>query len=342
MRCGGCGSTRGSTVLSRVLTRLPASRPDDDVVVGLGAPDDAAVVRVPPGKVAVHTVDFFRGFLDDPYLFARVACNHALSDIFAMGARPHTALALASLPFGPERKMEEMLYDLMMGAVEVLQGAGAHLVGGHTNEGAELAFGLAANGIADPETLMRKEGMRPGEVLVLTKPVGTGTLFAADMRGKAKARWIDGAVEAMLQSNQAAADCLRRYGARACTDITGFGLLGHLLEMTRPSGVDAELHLNALPVLDGALDTLRLGIFSSLQPENLRLRRAVRNLEQAARDERYPLLFDPQTSGGLLASLSEDSAADCLADLAELGYEHSAIIGRVLPAGENVEPIIIA
>jgi selenide,water dikinase len=175
--------------------------------------------------------------------------------------------------------------------------------------------------------------------LILTKPIGTGTLFAADMRGKAKGRWVDGAIQSMLVSNQAAAACLYRRGATACTDVTGFGLLGHLVEMTRASDADVQLELAAVPVMDGAEQTVAAGILSSLQPQNVRLRRAVRNPDGLSAHPRYPLLFDPQTAGGLLASVPADSAPDCLDELHELGYPHAAIIGRVEPRTTDSAPV---
>jgi selenide,water dikinase len=340
MRCGGCGAKIGSTVLSRVLARLePVAR--DGVLIGLDAPDDAAVVSLPPRQVMLQTVDFFRAFIDDPYIFGQIAANHSLGDIYAMGGVPQTALAIATLPHGLESKLEEQLFELMSGALKVLEAADTALVGGHTSEAQELALGFAVNGFADPERLLRKGGMRPGDRLILTKPLGTGTLFAADMRRKAKARWIDAAIASMLQSNRAGAASLHRHGATACTDVTGFGLLGHLVEMVRASGVDVDLDLAAIPLLDGALDTVRMGIFSSLQPQNLRLRRAARAGEAAAADPRYPLIFDPQTAGGLLASVPADRAGDCLAELNRLGYAHAAIIGSVAPASDRLEPVAI-
>ncbi|GGX88416.1 hypothetical protein GCM10007160_14860 [Litchfieldella qijiaojingensis] len=342
MRCGGCGAKVGASVLSRALSTLePTSR--DEVLVGLHAPDDAAVVRVPPGKAMVHSVDFFRAFIDDPYVFGKVAANHALGDIFAMGAEAQTATAVATVPQGLEAKVEDTVFQMMSGALEVLNEADCTLVGGHTGEGRELALGFAVNGLieADGDTALRKGGMRPGDMLILTKPIGTGTLFAAHARLAARGRWIDAALAAMCQSNRLAAQCLREHGATACTDLTGFGLLGHLVEMTRPSNVDAELDLAALPLLEGAEETVAAGILSSLQPANVRLRRALRNQAQWIDHPRYPLLFDPQTAGGLLASVPADRATDCLNALRALGYTRAAIIGRVCEESEALEPIIL-
>lgn len=340
MRCGGCGAKIGSTVLDQVLERLsPVVR--DDVLVGLDSPDDAAVLEVPDGRVAVQTVDYFRAFVDDPYLFGRIAANHALGDLFAMNAEPQSALALCTIPHAPDEKVAEQLYQLMAGAMRVLEETNTALVGGHSGEGEELSFGLQVSGIADPDQLLEKGGLRPGDRLILTKPVGTGTLFAADMRGEARARWVDAALEAMTVSNHRAATTLASHGAGAATDITGFGLLGHLVEMTRPSKVDAVIDLDAIPILDGAMETIRAGIFSTLQPENVRLRRAIRNQESVADSERYPLLFDPQTAGGLLAGVPREQVDACLADLREQGYEEATVIGRVESISDELKPILV-
>ncbi len=342
MRCGGCGAKVGATVLSRALGGLqPIERPD--VLIGLHSPDDAAVVRVPPGMAVVHTVDFFRAFIDDPYVFGQVAANHALGDVFAMGAEPQSATAVVTVPPGLERKVEDLLTQMMGGAMEVLNAAGCALVGGHTGEGAELALGFAINGLIDEQMagVMRKGGMQPGDVLLLTKPMGTGTLFAAHARHAAKGRWVQAALRSMVQSNQRGAQIVRAHGATACTDLTGFGLLGHLVEMTRPSGVDAELHLGALPLLDGAVDCVRAGIVSSLQPANVRLRRALRNGADFAQDPRYPLLFDPQTAGGLLVSVPAAQADACVAALRAAGYTHTAAIGRITAQADALEPVVL-
>jgi selenide,water dikinase len=342
MRCGGCGAKVGSTVLSRALAHLQVVQ-RDDVLIGLHAPDDAAVVRVPPGQALVHSVDFFRSFYDDPYLLGRIAANHALGDIFAMGALAQSATAIVTVPPGLESQVEATLFQMMTGAVEVLNAAGCALVGGHTGEGAELALGFAINGLIDEDlqSLTPKGGMRPGDVLLLTKPLGTGTLFAAHAQLAAKGRWIDAALSSMQVSNQQAARCLQAHGATACTDVTGFGLLGHLVEMTKPSGVDAEIQLSAVPLLDGAQELVTAGIVSSLQSANVRLRRALRNQSDFVNHPRYPLLFDPQTAGGLLASVPAAQAQACVTALHALGYAHTAIIGRVLLQGDALEPIVL-
>ena len=340
MRCGGCGAKVGANVLSRVISELKPA-PRDDILIGLHESEDAAVVEVPPGKVMVHTVDYFRSFIDDPYIFGQVAAHHSLSDIFAMGAEPQSALAIATLPFGIEVKIEDTLRQLMSGALLVLNDANTALVGGHTSEGAELALGFSVNGIADQGQLMSKTGMQIDDVLILTKALGTGTLFAADMRHRAKGQWIEAALESMLQSNRLAAKYLYAHGATACTDITGFGLLGHMLEMIRPSGVDVEIDLLALPLIEGALETVQMGIFSSLQNTNLQSHQAIFNRQEAETSAIYPLMFDPQTSGGLLASVPAEKADKCLLALHQSGYLLAAIIGRVKAESEQVKPVTL-
>ncbi len=340
MRCGGCGAKVGANVLSRAIADLkPATR--DDILIGLHEPDDAAVVEIPEGKVMVHTVDYFRSFIDDPYLFGQIAANHSLSDIFAMGAEAQSALAIATVPFGIESKVEDTLRQLMAGALQVLNDSNTALVGGHTSEGAELALGFSVNGFADRVHILRKGGMQAGDVLILTKALGTGTLFAADMQQKAKGRWIEAALDSMLLSNRVSAEILYRHNATACTDITGFGLLGHMVEMIRPSAVDVEIELPALPLIDGALQTVAMGILSSLQPANVRLRRAIANQSEAIKSPLYPLVFDPQTSGGLLASIPVEKAVECLSVLHDSGYAHAAIIGRVKPEGEALASVTL-
>ncbi|WP_088890770.1 selenide, water dikinase SelD [Leptolyngbya ohadii] len=210
MHCAGCGSKVGSSVLQRALSRIDQSHIADrpDILLGLNAPDDAAVVTVPSGQVMVQTVDYFRSLLSDPFIFGQIAANHALSDLFAMGAMPQSAMAIVTLPYSSASKQEETLYQVLSGAMQILSQANAALIGGHTIEGAELAFGLSCNGLATADQLWKKGGMQPGQSLILTKPLGTGTLFAANMQLRAKGRWIEGAIASMQQSNQFAIDPL--------------------------------------------------------------------------------------------------------------------------------------
>lgn len=341
MRCGGCGAKVGSTILSRVVNRLNAQTQNqrDDVLIGIDSPDDAAILSVPPGMVMVQSVDYFRAFIDDDYTFGRIAANHALGDVFAMGAEAQSALAIATLPYGREEVVEDQLYQVMSGALSILRESNCMLVGGHSSEGAELSFGLTVNGIANPDNTLRKNGMQRDQAIILTKPLGTGTIMAADMRGKAKGRWVHAALSSMMQSSQQAAAILMQHSATACTDVTGFGLLGHLVEMTRASNVDATLYTDKIPVLDGAVTCIENGIFSSLQPQNFRLRRAIAENGFDRNLPIFSLLFDPQTAGGMLASLPADSAQACADALREAGYSNTAIIGKTTSRQEQLGAI---
>lgn len=351
MRCGGCGSKVGSSVLGRVLNNLKeqgavgagiSGTGESSIVVGLDAPDDAAVLRVPSDRLLVQTLDYFKAIVDDPYVMGQIATHHCLSDLFAMGAEPHSVLALAAVPYATERIMESNLTQLMLGSLKVLREAGAELIGGHSVEGAELGFGLSCNGLVHPDRLLKKSGLKAGQKLILTKPLGTGVLFAAHMRLRADGRWIDSALQSMLQSNQEAAKILRQFGASACTDVTGFGLLGHLVEMMRASEVSVSLDLEAVPLLDGVPSLFEAGFASSLQSQNVRAARYVANVDEASRLARYPVLFDPQTSGGLLAAVEGDRVSDCLDALRVAGYRGSCVIGVVTRASSEEPTVEIA
>lgn len=345
MPCAGCGSKVGSAILSRTLTRLrqaestdrPALNPTS-VLLGLEAADDAAVLQLPPDRALVQTVDYFRAIVADPFLFGQIGTQHCLSDLFAMGASAHSALAIVSLPYATAAKLEETLYQLLSGVIQTLTAAGAVLLGGHTTEATELALGLSCNGLAAPDRLWKNGNLQVGQALILTKALGTGTLFAAEMQRRAKGRWIEAAIESMVQSNQVAATSFRQHGTTACTDITGFGLIGHLWEMLQASQVAARLTLDAIPALPGALDTLQQGIVSSLQPQNLRVAQQIARLDQAQLHPLFPLLFDPQTSGGLLGAVPIEQATDCVATLRAAGYA-AAQIGEVLPWDGGTAPI---
>jgi selenide,water dikinase len=332
MRCGGCAAKVPADVLSRVFARLtPAS--GDNVAIGLASPDDAALIAFPGAPPLLQTVDFFRAMVTDPYLFGRIAATHALGDIYAMGGVPETALAIASLPPARSPIIEHDLLHMLKGGTEVLEDAGAVLVGGHSAEGAELALGFAITGRTRPGRLLRKGGLRPGDRLILTKPIGTGVILAGEMRGVAPARVFERAVTTMLQSASTAARIFASHGAAACTDVTGFGLLGHLLEMLRASEADARLDPDAIPVLDGAVALIERGITSSLHAGNFGLLEALDGADPTS--PVAALLIDPQTAGGLLAGVPADRADDCIAELRRQGYGTAAEIGVVTATQEG-------
>jgi selenide,water dikinase len=316
MRCGGCGAKLAAPVLSRVLAALP----------GLPPPDDAALLHLPEttGSTLVQTVDMFRAPIDDPFLFGRIAATHALGDIAAMGAEPRVALAIAALPPAAEAVQEADLIAMLRGGQLVLEAAGARLVGGHTAEASEAMLGFAVTGeVARP---LLRAGLRPGDVLVLTKPLGTGTLLAAAMQGAGRAAWVEAALAAMQQSPFPASRILRAHGAAACADVTGFGLLGHLLEMLRASAVGAVLDPDAVPALAGADAMLADGHRSTLDPGNRAA--ALPCLRGDVAPARLSLLLDPQTAGGLLAGVPAGQAEACVAALRAEGYL-AAAIGQV-------------
>jgi selenide, water dikinase len=324
MRCGGCAAKVPAAVLGRVMAQLqPAT--SRAVMIGLDSPDDAAVIAFPGAPPLLQTVDFFRAMVDDPYVFGRIAATHALGDIYAMGGQPETALAIATLPAARPDIVEHDLFHMLRGGLDVLEPAGAVLIGGHSAEGAELALGFAVTGRVTAGKLLRKGGLRRADRLILTKPLGTGVILAADGRGRAPARMVEDALASMTQSAAASAACLLAHGATACTDVTGFGLLGHLLEMLRASEMDAVLDPAAIPALDGALNLLARGITSSLHTDNLG---ALTALDAGEAHPIAALLIDPQTAGGLLAGVPTARAAACLGELRRLGYR-AAVIGRV-------------
>jgi selenide, water dikinase len=324
-RCGGCGAKLDAASLRATLAPLvPPPRPD--IPVGLAAGDDAAVTLPPLGKAVVQSVDHFRAFVDDPWLLGRIAARHALSDLHAMGATPWTAMAMATVPYAHGSRMQDDLAAMMQGANDVLADEGCTLIGGHSAEGAELALGFAVSGLADPDSLWRLDALRPGDGLILTKPLGTGVILAAAMKGEARAVWLQAALDGMQRSNAPSVPILRAHGVRACTDITGFGLAGHLTAMLRASGLAATLDPEAVPALPGALDLLAAGHASTLAPGN--------RIGLDTDGDLPPLLTDPQTSGGLLAGVPNGPA--CVTALraagipaALIGHAHAGPPGRI-------------
>ncbi len=330
MRCGGCGAKLGADLLGNVLRQL---QPKQDPRLAIGIGDDAALFDVPGGQI-VLSADSLRTMLDDPYEFGRIAARHALNDIHAMGCTPVTALALASVPLMGRAQMEQELLHLMCGATEVLREEDVSLAGGHSSEGNELALGFAIVGDV-AATAMRKQGLTIGDALVITRPIGSGVLFAAQARGLARTRWIRAAIETMDSSNAPAARILRQHDTGACTDITGFGLVGHLGEMLRASEVAADVNVSAVPLYEGALQMMHAGVASSLQTNN---ESALRDfvLDGCVADAtRIRLLADPQTAGGLLAGLPVARAEACVSALRAAGYREAAIIGQVVAKGAH-------
>jgi len=328
MRCGGCGAKVASSVLSDTLKRVTgdiAPKQRDDIIIGLESPDDAAIIST-SGKLLAQSVDQFRSIIDDPYIFAKIATNHALSDLHAMACDPQSALSIVAMPFAGTDIQKRELYQLSFGIIEELNAAGCTLTGGHTSEASELSLGLSVNGLIDEHSIKTKTGVKAGQQLILTKAVGTGVIMAAHMQGVARGIDVQHCLENMLLSNQNAASILKQHQSSAMTDLTGFGLVGHLLEMLRTTELKCEIKLSTLPVLQGAIELSRSGIQSSLYVKNHEASQAIRDPSLWQNHSLYPLLFDPQTSGGLLAWVNEDVAQICVEQLKEAGYKDAVII----------------
>ena len=329
MRCAGCGGKVGGDVLRRVLQRLdvPAS---DRVLIGLDQPDDAAVLRPPSDRPMLLTTDFFASFVDDPYLVGRVAALNAASDIFALGGRPVAALAMVTLPLGAARQQEQLLYEMLAGSLHEFRQMGTTLAGGHTIEGPRAMLGYTVVADAPTSGATLKSRLRPGDVLLLTKSLGTGVLLAAQMQALCRAAWYESLVESMLLSNQLPEQMLQDHDIRAVTDVTGFGLAGHLLEMLGASGVAAEIELARIPLLPGAEELLRQGIESTLAPANRTAETEMDATATIRQQTSYAALFDPQTSGGLLLGVGEQHVDDLIARIKQQTSWQPVVIGQVV------------
>ena len=324
MRCLGCGGKIGSQLLSSVLDELEVPE-HPAVIIGLDQPDDAAIVKTQDNQVTV-TTDFFASPLDDPYLSGRIAVLNSVSDCFVMGAQPTGALAMIQLPLGHPRAQRQVMRELMAGAVEELNRAGAAIVGGHSIEGPRLlaGFTVLGNQLSDPKT---KGMLKPGDQLILTKPIGSGVLLAALMQGKLPAKDYQPMIQSMLKSNQVALKLIDKFGILAMTDVTGFGLAGHAAEMLKASQCSATIRMDDVPRLQGCQRLIEAGVESTLTPDN-RLAAAKVQLGDL-NGSRYASLFDPQTCGGLLLGLDPGSVDASLEFLANQGFEKSAVIGEV-------------
>jgi len=332
MRCGGCGSKLGGDLLARVLARLQLPMPAD-AVTGIG--DDAAIIRPVVNALEVQTIDGFRAMIDDPFMVGQIGAEHAINDVYAMGGTPRTAMAWVSVPTAAENLMEDDLYQVLAGAIRVCEAAGVALIGGHSSESVELTVGLAVTGMVDERDVWQKSRLVIDDYLVLTKPIGTGALLAAHMRACCRARWLFGALHAMRQSNREAARILRNNGVVAATDITGFGLLGHIGEMARAACLSVDIMPLAVPVLAGARDVVAAGTVSSLQESNERVLGEVDPGSFAPASPDVRLLLDPQTSGGLLAAVCAERVESCVTALRAAGYDHAAVIGQVRPGRDD-------
>ena len=323
--CGGCASKLGADALAEALAGLGIDdasgvhgRGSGDgnghrstadgaagLIAGLDPPDDAAVFLVAPGVAVIGTLDFFPPIADDPRTFGEIAAANALSDVFAMGGRVLFALSVAAIP---EDMPAGAFRAILEGASSKVREAGGVLAGGHTIRDPEPKYGLAVIGVASPDHLLRKSGARPGDVLLLTKPLGTGLLVSGRRQGRTSDTDLESAIDSMRTLNRAAAEVLVEHDVRGATDVTGFGLLGHGLEMARASGTQFVFDAAALPALDGALDNARAGVETGGATFNRRFVRPALTVGSGVSPELITLAHDPQTSGGLLAAVPAGQA----------------------------------
>ena len=296
--------------------------------MGPGRIDDAGVYRLSPESALIQTVDFLTPIVDDPFDFGRIAAVNALSDIYAMGGAPRTALNLVGFPLG---KMEiSVLREILRGGLAVLKEAEVLLLGGHSVEDQELKYGLAVTGFVHPRRFYSKQGIRPGDALVLTKPLGTGVLGTAVKAGLAPPEAVEAMTRSMTTLNRAAAEAARGFQVHACTDVTGFGLLGHLAEMVIGAETGAWVRASAPEILPWAEEALRMGLVPGGAYANKEFRSCMVEVDPGVPPERLDLLYDPQTSGGLLVALPEEQARAYLEALAERGGK-GVILGGALP-----------
>jgi len=322
----GCASKIGQEDLKRALSGLPRTS-DPRVLVSSDTCDDAGVYRLTPRTALVQSVDVFTPVVDDPYAFGEIAAANSVSDIYAMGGRPLTALSIVAFPI--ERLSPRIMNRMMQGGVDKLREAGVVLLGGHSLKDREIKFGFAVTGVVDPRRMTVNSRARPGDLLVLTKPLGTGTLSFARQIGRAPADGLAEAELSMRALNRAAAEAMAASGATTATDITGFGLAGHLGEMAAQSGVEIEIYGPAIPVFTGVLDLIRAGVVSGAVERNREYAAPFVRREKSAGEELETLLYDPQTSGGLLIAVRASRAPALLARLRRTGAPFAAVIGRV-------------
>jgi len=310
-----------------VLGKL-ARQHDPNVLVGFDHADDAGVYQIAPDQALVQTVDFFTPVVDDPYIFGQIAATNALSDIYAMGGKPLTSLALVCFP---EKADLGILERILAGGLSKMIEAGCTVIGGHSIRDDETKFGYAVTGLVHPKRVLANSGAKPGDSLILTKPLGTGVISTALKIGAAEPAWIDAAVQSMTTLNKQAAELIGKkdYRVHAMTDVTGFGLIGHAREMAMASDVSLRLHVNRIPFLAGALECVRAGHIPGGLRNNRDFAECVVDYDDGVAEDLRALLFDPQTAGGLLISLAAEDSAQLTQGLNAAGI--SAVeIGEVL------------
>ena len=319
-------------MLDAVLGKL-ARQQDANVLVGFDLADDAGVYQIAPDTALVQTVDFFTPIVDDPYTFGQIAAVNALSDVYAMGGRPLSSLALVCFP---DKGDLEVLERILAGGLSKMVEAGCTVIGGHSIRDEEIKFGYSVTGTIHPQRVLANRGARPGDALLFTKALGTGVVSTAIKRGKAEPAWIAAAARSMTTLNKAAAEVItdgvrgeRTFAVHALTDVTGFGLIGHAREMALASGVSLRLHVSSVPLLPGALECVRAGYIPGGLKANRDFAECMVGYDDGIADDLRTMLFDPQTAGGLLIAVAPEDAADLQRALAAAGVA-AARIGEVM------------
>ena len=306
---------------------------DPNLIVGIETADDAGVYRLSEGLALVQTVDFFTPIVDDPFDYGRISALNSINDVWAMGGRPVTALAVTCFP---KKGVDfQVLGEIMRGGLQVLTENGVALLGGHSVDNPQIMFGYAVTGVIDPARVVTNRGARPGDALILTKPVGTGVVSTGIKFGKASDEVMRASLETMLLPGREAARLMVEAGAHAATDVTGFALLGHAWELARASGVTLEIDASSVPLIRGALELAASGMLTSGDKSNRRYVGEDVLLGEGVGRELASLFFDPQTAGGLLISVAPGRSADLLASLRE-SYRDAAVIGRVEERGPHL------
>ncbi len=320
---GGCTAKLGAGVLSRILEKLPKSKKDPNLLVGYDSHDDAAVYKVTDNLALVQTVDFFPPMVDDPYIFGQIAATNALSDVYAMGGEVKTALNLVCFP---ESMDLNVLGQILQGGAEKVKEAGGILAGGHSIADTGVKYGLSVTGLVDPNKIYANDTGMPGDYLILTKSLGVGLICSANRVGEVTKEQMDGAVKSMTTLNKKAAEISRNYTIHACTDVTGFGFLGHLYEMMG-RGLSCEIDANKIPVLPGARESADAFLYTAAGQRNRNyVGDAVRFEDVSFAMEE--VLFDPQTSGGLLMAVHPDEAEKLEEELKAAGLP-ARIVGKI-------------
>jgi len=328
----GCASKISQDDLKKALSGLPHIF-DPNVLVSSETCDDAGVYKLDDERALVQSVDVFTPVVDDPYLFGQIAAANSISDIYAMGGRPLTALSIIGFPV--DRISHRVMNKMMQGGIDKLREADTVVLGGHSIKNKEIMFGFAVTGLVNPKRIIANDRAKPGDVLILTKPLGTGTISFAAQIGKAEASWLEETGRSMSALNRKASEIMVEAGVRAATDVTGFGFLGHLSEIVVQSGITAEVYAEEVPLFEGVLACLRRQIISGAVERNREYASRFVERDKDVAEEQETALYDPQTSGGLLMSVGAKKGEAVIKRLRKAGLERSAVVGRITGRSEG-------